>query len=173
MAIERASRRLAASAPGIADAGPLIPLAGAGQLGLLKGLFGRVHVTLEVVEELALDGAKPGVQALRSGLRAGWLAKLRIPQIVQAHPFLDAGEASCLAAASRHAGARLIQDERLGRREARRFGIALIGTAGVLCAAKARGMIGVVVPVLEQMREAGYFLGSNVVEDARRQAGAA
>ena len=65
----------------------------------------------------------------------------------------------------------LIAPARTSRREAQRLGIALTGTAGVLCAAKARGLIEAVVPILEQMRSSGYFLGSNVVEAARRQAG--
>ena len=69
------------------------------------------------------------------------------------------------------AGALLIIDERLGRREAQRLGIALTCTDGVLCAAKARGLIDVVVPILERMRIAGYFLAPSVVEATMRQAG--
>ena len=65
----------------------------------------------------------------------------------------------------------LIAPALTGRRQAQRLGIALTGTAGVLCAAKARGFIDAVVPILEQMRIAGYFLGPKVVLAARRQAG--
>ena len=61
-------------------------------------------------------------------------------------------------------------DERLGRREAHRLGIAMTGTAGLLCAAKSRGLIKAVVPALEEMRAAGYFLGDNVIEAARIEA---
>jgi len=40
-----------------------------------------------------------------------------------------------------------------------------------LCAAKTRGLIDAVVPVLEEMREKGYFLGEKVIDAARAQAG--
>ena len=171
MAVARRSGEIAAAAPVIVDTGPLIALARAGRLLLLKNLFGRVYVTPEVMAELTPQNDSPDVRAFKSAVREGWLAKLRLKIAVEVHPFLDAGEASSIAAAGRRAGALLIIDERLGRREARRLGIARTGTAGVLCAAKAGGLIDAVVPILEQMRIAGYFLGPNVVEAARRQAG--
>ena len=170
MAVARTSRRIAAPAPVIIDAGPLIALAKTGRIGVLKSLFGRVHVTPEVIAELALQSRMPGVKEIRAGLRAGWLVRQRSPDDAEPHPFLDAGEASCIATASRHADALLVIDEQLGRQEARRMGIAITGTAGVLCAAKAQGMIDAVVPILEQMRASGYFLGDRVIEAARRQA---
>ncbi len=171
MVVARRSGQIAAPAPVIVDTGPLIALARAGRLELLKSLFGRVYITPDVLGELTLRGDTPDARVLRAALREGWLAKLRLKTAAEAHPFLDAGEASCIAAARRRAGALLIIDERLGRREAQRLGIALTGTAGVLCAAKARGLIDVVEPILEQMRFAGYFLGTNVIAAARREAG--
>ena len=171
MAVARRSGQIAAPAPVIVDTGPLIALARAGRLDLRKSLFRRVHTTPAVMGESTLQNAAPGAPVLQAALREGGLAKLRSGIVAEAHPFLDAGEASCIAAAGRRAGALLIIDERLGRREAQRLGIALTGTAGVLCAAKARGLIDAVLPILEQMRSAGYFLGPNVVEAARRQAG--
>lgn len=171
MAVARRAGQVAVPAPVIVDTGPLIALARAGRLELLKNLFGRVHLTPDVLGELALQNKTPDGPTLQFAIREGWLAKLRLKTAAEAHPFLDVGEASCIAAASRRAGALLIIDERLGRREARRLGIALTGTAGVLCAAKARGLIDAVLPILEQMRSAGYFLGTHVIEAARREAG--
>lgn len=49
---------------------------------------------------------------------AGWLATLLPNSPDEAHPFLDAGEASCPVAASRHKISLLVIDEGLGRREA-------------------------------------------------------
>ena len=152
----------------IADAGPLIVLAKVKRLGMLKRLFGRVFITPEVAQELQLDSAAPGAAALTQALRDGWLARLPGDAPAVAHPFLDAGEASCLAAAA--PGSLLLMDERLGRREAAKRGIPFTGTAGVLCAAKARGFIKEVVPILDTMRSAGYFLGDAVIAQARRQA---
>ena len=157
-------------APIIADAGPLIALAKVGRLWLMKRLFTRVFTTVEVVAELGLTDQAAGAAAIVQAFDTGWLATLAQHPLDVAHPFLDAGEASCIAAAGRHGAALLVIDERLGRREARRLGIALTGTAGLLCAAKSRGLIKAVVPALEEMRSAGYFLGNNVIEAARIEA---
>ena len=154
----------------IADAGPLIALAKVGRLGLLKALFGRVHLTPEVLAELSLEGGGAEVRALQVALHEGRLAPAASQATAEPHPFLDNGEASCLTFAISHARTLLIIDEKLGRREAKRMGIAITGTAGVLVAAKARGLVDAVVPVLQAMRAAGYFLGDKVIEDAREQA---
>lgn len=45
MAVARRSGQIAAAAPVIVDTGLLIALARAGHLGLLRNLFGQIHVT--------------------------------------------------------------------------------------------------------------------------------
>jgi len=166
-----ASKRRPVATPVIADAGPLIALAKVGRLALLKALFGCVQLTPEVVAELAIDGSGADAPTLQEALSEGWLAALSADTPAALHPFLDIGEASCLAYAATHARTLLIIDEKLGRREAHRLRIAITGTASVLCAAKTRGLIDAVVPVLEEMREKGYFLGEKVIDAARAQAG--
>lgn len=168
MAVKRKAPKLAARLV-IADAGPLIALAKVKRLGVLKRLFGGVFITPEVAHELQIGSTAPGALLLTQALRGGTLALLPGNVKPAPHPFLDAGEASCLAAATPNS--LLLIDERLGRREAAKFGIAVAGTAGVLCSAKARGFIKKVVPILEKMRAEGYYLGDEVIELARRQAG--
>ena len=168
MAVKRKAPKVAARLV-IADAGPLIALAKVKRLGVLKRLFGCVFITPEVAHELQIGSTSPGAVLLAQALRSGTLALLPSNAAPAPHPFLDAGEASCLAAATPNS--LLLIDERLGRREAAMLGIAVAGTAGVLGSAKTRGFIKEVVPVLEKMRAAGYFLGDGVIELARRQAG--
>ena len=169
MAVARAPHQIAA--PVIVDAGPLIALAKIGRIGLMKRIFGHVFTTREVLAELGLATDAPGAAELQQAFDDGWLATLPPNSPDESHPYLDAGEASCLVAASRHKVSLLVIDERLGRREARRLGIAITGTAGVLCFAKSRGFIRAVVPILEEMRTVGYFLGDKVIEAARAEAG--
>lgn len=158
------------TAPVIADAGTLIALAKVGRLGLMQRLFTSVFTTVEVVAELGLTNQAAGAAAIMQAFDAGWLGTLPQQPLAVAHPLLDTGEASCIAAAGRYPASMLVIDERLGRREARRLGIALTGTAGLLCASKSRGLIKAVVPALEEMRAAGYFVGDNVIEAARIEA---
>ena len=156
----------------IADAGPLIALAEVKRLGLLKRLFGQVSMTAVVADELRLGSSAPGAAALDAAFASGWLVRLP-PTAVTApeHRTLDAGEASCLAAAAATPGTLLLIDERLGRREAQRLDIPHTGTAGILCAAKELGYLAAALPVLSQLTAAGYFLSDTVIGDARRRAG--
>ncbi len=156
----------------IADAGPLIALAKVKRLGLLKRLFGQVSVTAAVADELRLGSAAPGAAALDAALAAGWLVRLPHTGVtLAAHQTLDAGEASCLAAAAATPGTLFLIDERLGRREAQRLNIPHTGTAGILCAAKELGYLDAVLPVLGALTAAGYFLSDAVIGDARQRAG--
>ncbi len=156
----------------IADAGPLIALAKVKRLGLLKRLFGQVSVTAIVAEELRLGSSAPGAAVLDAAFFAGWLVRLpRTSVTTPEHQTLDAGEASCLAAAVATPGTLWLIDERLGRREAQRLNIPHTGTAGILCAAKELGYLDAVLPVLRQLTAAGYFLSGVVIGDARRRAG--
>lgn len=153
----------------IADTGPLIALARIGRLAVLKRLFGQVSITCEVADELKLGSPAPGVAALEAAMADGWLIVLPARKSRSPHPLLDEGEASCLAAAD--ARTLLLIDERLGRREAARLGLAVAGTAGILCQAKQRDHVKAVVPMLEAMRAEGYFLGEHVFAAARITAG--
>ncbi|GAB6044071.1 hypothetical protein JCM17961_47550 [Endothiovibrio diazotrophicus] len=49
-------------------------------------------------------------------------------------------------------------DEQKGRREARRLRIEIVGTGALLVAAKRRGIVADVAPLLERMVQDGYRL---------------
>ncbi|MEO7272117.1 MAG: DUF3368 domain-containing protein [Vicinamibacterales bacterium] len=70
---------------------------------------------------------------------------------------LDRGEAAAIPLAQR-LGADLLCDDAAGRAEARRRGIIVIGTLGVLLVAKRRGLLLAVRPVLDSMVREGMFV---------------
>jgi predicted nucleic acid-binding protein len=57
----------------IADAGPLIGLARVGLLHLLRHLYGRVVVPVEVLEELQIFEERPGSKALAKAVDEKWI----------------------------------------------------------------------------------------------------
>ena len=70
---------------------------------------------------------------------------------------LDRGEAEAIALAAELQADLLLMDERLGRTEAARFGLRVIGVLGVLIEAKGRGRLQRIEPILDELRhDAGF-----------------
>ncbi len=68
-------------------------------------------------------------------------------------------------------GALLIIDDALGRRIAKLNGLKITGTAGVLLRAKNKGILAEVKPILERMRESGFFLSDRLMSEILEMAG--
>ena len=68
-------------------------------------------------------------------------------------------------------GCRVLLDDRLARRVALQLGLPVVGTLGVLIAAKRRGLLERVRPGLQRLRASGYFLSDAVFAEALRLAG--
>jgi len=150
----------------IADAGPLIALARLRQLELLTQVFAQVLVTEEVFAECTcrpdFSEAQPILAATQNQLIQRCTApKLHVELALQ----VDVGEASAIAAAAQW-GCGVLMDDKAGRRMARNFGVASIGTVGVLVLAKQQNRINCIKPLLEQLTQSGYFLGDKLIASA-------
>jgi predicted nucleic acid-binding protein len=66
---------------------------------------------------------------------------------------------------------RLSVDDLQVRRLAKDLGLAVVGTAGVLFAAKQRGFIAAVRPPLDALRAAGFRLRKDVYDEILKAAG--
>jgi predicted nucleic acid-binding protein len=66
---------------------------------------------------------------------------------------------------------RLILDEQPARRLATSLGLRVIGTVGLLLAAKERGLLTRIRPELEGLLEARFFMDTELYERAISQAG--
>lgn len=154
----------------IADAGPLIGLGRIDELDVLRGLFGTVCVTEIVRDEVLSGGAdRVGTVPFLQAIKDGWIKVLALPDSPwqPLNPGVDPGEASAIRASMtlRDGGdaVLLVIDDRAGRAEARRQGIALIGTAAVIGLAKSAGLILTARPVLERLTQAGYYIAPSIV----------
>ncbi|MFT3780066.1 MAG: DUF3368 domain-containing protein [Ottowia sp.] len=162
----------------IADAGPLIALARIDALDLLRGLFGRVCITVAVRDEILPTAASfPDTGLLARTLQEGWIEVVDEPpgNWKPLNPGVDPGEASAIHAACvwRDAGdaVLLVMDDRTGRLEAKAHGIALIGTAAVIGLARTEGLIVAARPLLERLARSGYYLGQAVIDAVLADAG--
>lgn len=84
----------------------------------------------------------------------------------------DLGEAEAIALAEAHPDARLLIDERRGRRVARSLNLRVTGTAGVLLAAKGAGLVPQVRPLLDALvDDHGLHLSAALRAAILREAG--
>lgn len=150
----------------MADTGPLIALARIGELDLLRRLYGEVVVPTAVEIELAIDSNRPGAKALEAAFAAGWLtvcdvADLGAGRVLET--LLGPGEAEAITLAARDGARVLLVDDARARRVARQHRLRVVGVAGVLVAAKSRGKVDEVQPLLQQLARTGYYLSEDVV----------
>lgn len=152
--------------PVIADAGPLIGLARVGLLDLLRQLYGKVLIPLQVFEELQIAEDRPGSRALRMATEEGWLEPVDLGGS-GAEPLslaLGPGEACAILLAEQQQCRFLLLDEQRGRAVARKRGLRVVGTGGVLLAAKQRGLLDRVSVALDRLAASGYRLSAELRE---------
>jgi len=147
----------------VSNASPLIAFQQLGQLGLLGGLFGTVLVPPAVMRE-----ARSVIE------RPAWLVERALAQALPAairHAGLGTGESEALALALEVRADRVLLDELAGRRMAQRLGLPVLGSLGVLLAAKRRGLIPNVREPLDALRNSGFRMDDELFENALRTAG--
>lgn len=156
--------------PVIINNTPLVALWTLDRLDLLGDLFGTVWLPTAVASEFRAIHRTARQQALTE---SDWLqtASLSDPRHALTYTGLDQGEAEVLALAVEHKARLVIIDERKGRRCARRLGLPLTGTLGVLLLAKEDGLITAVAPLVKQLLDEGLYFSPELVSRTLTLAG--
>lgn len=157
----------------VSNASPLVNLARIGRLSLLPNLFGRVLIPEAVWQEVVVAGkGQPGAEEIS---QANWIERTAVANHHLVHSLrqeLDPGEAEAIALAIEINADWLLMDERLGRQTAQHFGLGFIGIVGILQAAKRRGDVAALHPLLTDLRDlAGFRISANLWERALQDAG--
>ncbi len=155
----------------ICNATPIISLSLVGHLVLLEKLYSEVIVPPAVAAEVLAGGyRRVGVSEFQ---QASWLKQrpLTDPRRADLLVDLDRGEAEVIALAQELNADLVIIDERLGRRHARRLGLSITGTLGVLLKAKQAGFVPELAPLVTRLRQGSIHLGDSVVAKVLRLAG--
>ena len=146
---------------------PLIAISAAmGSLDVLRFLYNRVVVPLEVQTELRAAGLNAlGVQELNA---AGWLDCQTTDVVISPYlaNTLDRGEAAVIQTALNAQIELVCIDETVGRRVARLSGLTLTGSIGVLLKAKKLGYELSMEEAVNRMRQHGIWLSDEVVKFA-------
>ena len=158
----------------VSDTGPIIGLAKANRLSLLKNLFEKVLIPPMVRKELF---AKTGDEAeLIDNALTDFIQVSEINPLDETAKLilegLSEGERQAIGvAASMENDVILLIDDRAGRQAAEKLNIKITGLVGVLLMAKERGLIKSVVDVIEEVRNNGYWLSNSLVDIAKQLSG--
>ncbi len=155
----------------IADASPLIAFGSIDNLSVLFKLFGKVVIPEVVATECLVDKARPGAIAIAKAIddKLIQVHSAVISAVDDALAILDQGEAAAIALAH-SLNLPLIIDEKLGRGVAKKLGVKIIGTIGVLLLAKEKKMVKSIKPILLQLKNGRYFLADALIRDALKRA---
>ena len=142
-----------------------------GGLGLLTRLVGNVIMPDEVMQELAA-----GIARDDTVLHAQSTPGLVIRQFpVQLAPWLktelDLGEAAVIQTAIDEGIDTVILDDLKARRIARRCGLVVTGTHGLVIQAKTAGLLPSVSALIQKLQQRGMWLDEKVITTALQLAG--
>ena len=156
--------------PVVINNSPLVHLWTLNLLPLLRELYTDVWMPDEVQEEFL----RTETIARRTSLdNAPWIKTMSLTdsQSASVYDRLDRGEASVLALAKEHNARLVIIDEKKARGEARRIGLPVKGTVGILVEAKQKGLIDAIKPLLEALQDSGMYLEQSLVDKVLQLAG--
>ena len=150
----------------VANAGPLIALGRIGRLDFLGDLFGEVRIPEAVAAEvIGADPKRPGAAA---AARASWLRTGPAGDTVAVtllRERLGAGESEAVVLALSLGADLLLIDEARGRRVAEASGLQPLGTLGILLAAKRRGLVPSVGPLVDALEAVDFRMSQALRRD--------
>jgi len=160
----------------VANSTILIALSTIGQLPLLKHRFPQGILIPEAVwyEVVEAGAGRPGATEVRA---ADWIQRRRVEDqdyVRLLSTELDVGEAEAIVLARQERVDVVLLDEKEARRVARRLGLRVLGTVGLLIWARRQGLISSLSAQLRALQEEGGFrLSQELCLEALRQVGEA
>jgi len=147
----------------VSNSTPLIAFYQLGMLDLLKDLFGQIIIPPAVQAEVFLLRSMPNWITMQS-------LSQPIPEPLQKAGLGD-GEREAITLTIELNADLLLMDEWAGRKMAERFGLKITGTLGLLLAAKQRGLITEVKPLVERLLHLGFYASEDLVQLVLNMAG--
>lgn len=158
----------------VSNTGPIIALAKADRLSILKELFIEVFIPPAVHKELfAKTGSEGDIieRALNDFIHVSHLETLE-ESVRLVLSDLDEGEKQAVRlASSMSKDVVLLLDDKAGRQTAAKLNIPITGVVGILLLAKKKGLIKNVTEIIEEMRNNGYWLSDEVINTTKIYAG--
>lgn len=160
----------------VSDTTPIISLMKTGRLELLQELFGIVYIPNAVYRELT--GNESFSEEIRIIQECGFLYVEEVDNeksvaILRNFTGLDAGESEAIILADEKRPDVLLIDERRGRQVAKKLGITITGTIGIIAQAFDEGMVtkADVEECIECMKKSGIRIDEKLYRVLREHVG--
>jgi len=139
----------------ITDTSCLIALTKINALELLNLLYRKVIITEEILEEYR--------EPLPEWIEIKTVTNKKYQQLLEL--LIDKGEASAIALAIEMGNVLLIVDDLKARKEAKRLGLKMTGTLGVLYALKQKGFISALKPYINMLQSIDFRIAPHIVAE--------
>jgi predicted nucleic acid-binding protein len=139
----------------ITDTSCLIVMSKINAMYLLQQLYQQIIVTEEIAKEYG--------ETLPDWIEIKAVQNKKYQALLEAT--LDRGEASAIALAMDFDDYLLIIDDLKGRKEAKRLGMKITGTLGVLYSAKQKGFITKIKPYIEKLQECDFRISPTIINE--------
>ena len=142
---------------------PFIILCNIGKISILKDLYGEIQIPEAVYKEVT---AKKDSACSKLNEFNDWIKIVNIPQNEKLKIYrarLHSGEVEVMILAQREPIADLvIIDDNAAKSTAKFLGLNVTGTLGVLLKAKKKGLIKDIKPILNNIKEHGFYISDNL-----------
>lgn len=154
----------------VLDASPLIALARIGSLALLRQLADQIVIPDAVyTETVSRVPARPGSAEIA---QASWITRRTVEnraQVQLLHSRVGLGEAEAIVLAREIGADAVVLDDATARRLAEQEGCRVVGLLGLLVVTKQRGLLSAAKPLLDTMRNSGFFIGDELYATILRE----
>jgi len=154
----------------VLNASPLVYLGKKRKTGLLRLVFEKVLIPVEVEEEMMKLHESPEAVQLRDAIQEGWIgverpSENKKKQIAKLFSEIDEGEAAVIALALEEHGENVIIDDAEARTAAEYFELKVHGTLYIILEAYRRNILkskAEVTSIVNNMLRKGFYLSSEV-----------
>jgi len=151
----------------VSNTSPLVLLDKAGHLWILGKLLEKVFIPPAVDAEWL----RPGGYVVPQWLSVATLSQDTVSVAKDLYQKIDKGEAEAIALFSSMKADLLLIDDLNGRRQAKAMGFPVVGTLGILIAAKRKEIIPEITAVLEILKQHRFYVSDEVLKRALILAG--
>lgn len=163
-----AARRSGAPAIVVADASPLHYLILVGAREVIPAIYGRLLIPASVARELRHPNAPPPVREFMEQMPE-WVVVATPQSSADRTPLhLGEGERGAIVVAIESRADLVLMDDREGVEEARRRGLTVVGTLGVLVRASERNLVDL-PEVIRRLSETNFRASPNLIRQILEQ----